>query len=138
MTASSVALDWRADQTARMTRPETPGEAAEWTSTFNAALEIGGLCATCAAHFAYGVQHGFSRVAHPCADCGWIVATFPEVVGNGWRRPQGRVQRASAWCAWRSARTADVPGPITHDGAASALPVAPEGHEAALHGEPPC
>jgi len=76
--------------------PETEGAARAWQRVVDHA-RTAGLCATCAAQLAWGVQNGFSTVHPPCDECAPIIAGWPVPRQKGWRTRTGRLSRAEAW-----------------------------------------
>lgn len=72
---------------AAIDKPETPSQASTW-EWYTGRYERAGLCRTCAGQAAYGHQHGFNQVGHPCARCAEVVTGLPIPKTNGWRALQ--------------------------------------------------
>jgi hypothetical protein len=75
--------------------PESVEQARNFEKMHSEAVRKG-LCSRCASQCAYGRQHGFSTVHPPCGACAFVVASWPNDRGNGWRLYAVRARKRGA------------------------------------------
>ena len=82
-------------QKPKISRNETPSEAASFTTRNNRYRTLG-LCPRCASQAAYCHAHGFTTIHPPCNGCAGLVASLPHRSSNpAWRKVLATTEAAA-------------------------------------------